>query len=245
MSWDPVAVGGVRRPAALRAGLPSPVLRPCPRPGRRTGRPAAARHAHPGMLWMSGPSPEVPACWVPLAAAVAGVAPEARGPRRTRRRPTHPRDQGGGGGDSHHPAGPVPLPRRRGRRRRTAWAGGTGSASVVHGSSEVWVLSETRQRRVPEEFPVNAVCARHVGAEELPEEPWQRRAAVPIRAAGEGCGRVPVPARRSATSVGFGLWRSLVAHLTGGQGVAGSNPVSPTVRGPDLFRQVRALFGAP
>jgi hypothetical protein len=26
----------------------------------------------------------------------------------------------------------------------------------------------------------------------------------------------------------FGLWRSLVAHLTGGQGVAGSNPVSPT-----------------
>ena len=27
-----------------------------------------------------------------------------------------------------------------------------------------------------------------------------------------------------------GLWRSLVAHLTGGQGVAGSNPVSPTHR---------------
>src|SRR5689334_11946045 len=27
-----------------------------------------------------------------------------------------------------------------------------------------------------------------------------------------------------------GLWRSLVAHLTGGQGVAGSNPVSPTRR---------------
>ena len=25
-----------------------------------------------------------------------------------------------------------------------------------------------------------------------------------------------------------GLWRSLVAHLTGGQVVAGSNPVSPT-----------------
>ena len=31
---------------------------------------------------------------------------------------------------------------------------------------------------------------------------------------------------------GTGLWRSLVAHLTGGQVVAGSNPVSPTqVRG--------------
>ena len=28
----------------------------------------------------------------------------------------------------------------------------------------------------------------------------------------------------------FGTWRSLVAHLTGGQGVAGSNPVVPTIR---------------
>ena len=26
-----------------------------------------------------------------------------------------------------------------------------------------------------------------------------------------------------------GMWRSLVAHLTGGQGVAGSNPVIPTI----------------
>ena len=34
---------------------------------------------------------------------------------------------------------------------------------------------------------------------------------------------------------GTGTWRSLVAHLTGGQGVAGSNPVVPTV-----FVQVRA-----
>ena len=32
----------------------------------------------------------------------------------------------------------------------------------------------------------------------------------------------------SEESGGIGLWRSLVAHLTGGQGVAGSNPVSPT-----------------
>ena len=32
----------------------------------------------------------------------------------------------------------------------------------------------------------------------------------------------------SAEADGIGLWRSLVAHLTGGQGVAGSNPVSPT-----------------
>src|SRR5665647_383917 len=33
------------------------------------------------------------------------------------------------------------------------------------------------------------------------------------------------------------MWRSLVAHLTGGQGVAGSNPVIPTV-----FSQVRGPF---
>src|SRR5665648_481356 len=33
------------------------------------------------------------------------------------------------------------------------------------------------------------------------------------------------------------MWRSLVAHLTGGQGVAGSNPVIPTV-----FVQVRGPF---
>ena len=31
---------------------------------------------------------------------------------------------------------------------------------------------------------------------------------------------------------GLGLWRSLVAHLTGGQGVAGSNPVNPTDKAP-------------
>lgn len=30
-------------------------------------------------------------------------------------------------------------------------------------------------------------------------------------------------------SIRFGTWRSLVAHLTGGQGVAGSNPVVPTI----------------
>ena len=28
---------------------------------------------------------------------------------------------------------------------------------------------------------------------------------------------------------GNGTWRSLVAHLTGGQGVAGSNPAVPTI----------------
>src|SRR5690625_1133715 len=31
------------------------------------------------------------------------------------------------------------------------------------------------------------------------------------------------------TTAYHGLWRSLVAHLTGGQGVVGSNPASPTI----------------
>ena len=41
--------------------------------------------------------------------------------------------------------------------------------------------------------------------------------------------RSRVPPRGSAGCGVRGLWRSLVAHLTGGQGVAGSNPVSPTI----------------
>jgi hypothetical protein len=47
---------------------------------------------------------------------------------------------------------------------------------------------------------------------------------------------------------GNGLWRSLVAHLTGGQGVAGSNPVSPTSKKPrnyaDLACSGAFLFGS-
>ena len=42
----------------------------------------------------------------------------------------------------------------------------------------------------------------------------------------------------SEESGGIGLWRSLVAHLTGGQGVAGSNPVSPTEKRPGITRKV-------
>ncbi len=43
------------------------------------------------------------------------------------------------------------------------------------------------------------------------------------RAVGYDCQALPATGGRC-----HGLWRSLVAHLTGGQGVAGSNPVSPT-----------------
>ena len=37
------------------------------------------------------------------------------------------------------------------------------------------------------------------------------------------------------------MWRSLVAHLTGGQGVAGSNPVNPTDKAPEGF-SFRSFF---
>src|ERR1700709_823210 len=40
-----------------------------------------------------------------------------------------------------------------------------------------------------------------------------------------GCGKL---FELSARAASHGLWRSLVAHLTGGQGVASSNLVSPT-----------------
>ena len=40
----------------------------------------------------------------------------------------------------------------------------------------------------------------------------------------------------------FGLWRSLVAHLTGGQGVAGSNPVNPTSLHKQVLRFLETCF---
>ena len=43
---------------------------------------------------------------------------------------------------------------------------------------------------------------------------------------GGRAGRADWPFDRLTRSVG--VWRSLVAHLTGGQEVAGSNPVAPT-----------------
>lgn len=40
-----------------------------------------------------------------------------------------------------------------------------------------------------------------------------------------------------------GLWRSLAAHHTGGVGVAGSNPVSPTISlGEDVFSPLGFLY---
>ena len=40
---------------------------------------------------------------------------------------------------------------------------------------------------------------------------------------------MPLPRGYDCLIHNFGLWRSLVAHLTGGQGVVGSNPASPTM----------------
>lgn len=39
-----------------------------------------------------------------------------------------------------------------------------------------------------------------------------------------------------------GLWRSLVAHISGGDGVAGSNPVSPTNTSLDSYRAKDVFF---
>jgi hypothetical protein len=49
----------------------------------------------------------------------------------------------------------------------------------------------------------------------------------------------------SEESDGIGMWRSLVAHLTGGQGVAGSNPVIPTAKVEDQGSFPRVSGGAP
>lgn len=43
------------------------------------------------------------------------------------------------------------------------------------------------------------------------------------------CAKVGKPAGSEAGTVSTGTWPSLVGHLTGGQGVAGSNPAVPTI----------------
>ena len=40
----------------------------------------------------------------------------------------------------------------------------------------------------------------------------------------------------------IGEWRSLVAHLTGGQVAAGSNPVSPTIKKSLEIQAFRGFF---
>lgn len=51
---------------------------------------------------------------------------------------------------------------------------------------------------------------------------------------------------RLVFSFGFGMWRSLVAHLIWDQGVAGSNPVIPTGECPDAnARKIQSHLGTP
>ena len=56
-----------------------------------------------------------------------------------------------------------------------------------------------------------AVCEARMAL----QQPWLRFGAV-------------VRTEQPLYNCAVGMWRSLVAHLTGGQGVAGSNPVIPT-----------------
>ncbi len=44
------------------------------------------------------------------------------------------------------------------------------------------------------------------------------------------------------TVLNVGVWRSLVAHLHGVQGVGGSNPLTPTKRIKDLSLTLRSFF---
>ncbi|KAJ1684297.1 hypothetical protein LUZ63_020590 [Rhynchospora breviuscula] len=119
----------------------------------------------------------------------------------------------------------------RARRRRAVWG-------WVMGSSSVSVDPAHRcGRRARRGRAVGSLCS----PEEL-DEVSQRTLSRPVRpwsGAPRGWGSV-LPGRRETG--GIGLWRSLVAHLTGGQGVAGSNPVSPTTK-PQVRGRVTARRG--
>ncbi len=57
------------------------------------------------------------------------------------------------------------------------------------------------------------------------------------------CAKVCKPARSEAGTVSTGTWPSLVGHLTGGQGVAGSNPAVPTSTTSRLIRDPPQVSG--
>ena len=96
-----------------------------------------------------------------------------------------------------------------------------------------------RRPRCVTEVPMAFPCRRVVGGwartgSELPAvlaRDCHRTGRAPLGARygrEEGRGSAVASAGRCSTAGATGTWRSLVAHLTGGQGVAGSNPVSPT-----------------
>src|SRR3954447_20861212 len=109
--------------------------------------------------------------------------------------------------------------------------GAAGRASFRRGTSR-----RAPENRGNEGNGVNPACAAPCASEGLLSSRPARRCG-PVRSEGTAAVRFssPLVVRDAA---GFGLWRSLVAHLTGGQGVAGSNPVSPTNRtGSDLRKR--------
>src|SRR3954447_19973211 len=108
------------------------------------------------------------------------------------------------------------------------WGLREGSLLLVHGSSECLALRRSQTIARFGDFAVKRRCAGFAVTKKSLRRPGKGgRTDHPVR-----------PGRRAAIrfwrswvviDAGFGLWRSLVAHLMGGQGVAGSNPVSPTV----------------
>ena len=74
------------------------------------------------------------------------------------------------------------------------------------------------------------VMREPTGSGESQHSTTPRHAMSPRVSAGRSLGVkgfTPLWSARTTKNPCHGLWRSLVAHLTGGQGVAGSNPVSP------------------
>src|SRR4051794_37808957 len=103
---------------------------------------------------------------------------------------------------------------------------GEGGLLLVIGSSGCLPSASMSENRSIRRFRCDPGLCRLWGHEEVAEEMGRTDHPVLPR------WRAAIRFWRSwvVIDAGFGLWRSLVAHLTGGQGVAGSNPVSPTAR---------------
>ena len=133
------------------------------------------------------------------------------------------------------------LHKEQGVRRLMVAAGGEVDPAVL---AELEAAEADAQRTVgllDAEPPVAKEAEASVPAGMAPETRagWRRcwRSLSPPRPVWTPCsarptGRRFLIARRARISIRaafVGAWRSLVAHLTGGQGVAGSNPVAPTI----------------
>ena len=158
--------------------------------------------------------------------------PAQRVPRRDRRRPPAP------GARRQAAAHPVRARRPRPARRGSCSSPPASSRPATAASSSAGCARSSASRAPRSRSPCG--CARSASA-------GSRRHGIPISSGGMPCAKVSfAPAvllRLDFAWASHGLWRSLVAHLTGGQGVAGSNPVSPT-NGVRLVHTLRAPFSA-